>query len=33
MLKNLKHPKIIAFINAWTNKEQEKASRVLLSLS
>ena len=25
MLKNLKHPKIIAFINAWTNKEQEKA--------
>ncbi|CAE7650484.1 Wnk3 [Symbiodinium sp. CCMP2456] len=24
MLKNLKHPKIIAFINAWTNKEQEK---------
>ena len=26
MLKNLKHPKIIAFINAWTNKEQEKAT-------
>ena len=25
MLKNLKHPKIITFINAWTNKEQEKA--------
>ena len=25
MLKNLKHDKIITFINAWTNKEQEKA--------
>ena len=24
MLKNLKHPKIIAFINAWTNKEKEQ---------
>ncbi|CAJ1387189.1 unnamed protein product [Effrenium voratum] len=25
MLKTLKHPKIIAFINAWTNKQQEQA--------
>ena len=25
MLKTLKHPKIIAFINAWTNKEKEQA--------
>ncbi|CAJ1334242.1 unnamed protein product [Effrenium voratum] len=24
MLKTLKHPKIIAFINAWTNKQQEQ---------
>ena len=24
MLKTLKHPKIIAFINAWTNKEKEQ---------
>ena len=27
MLKTLKHPKIIAFINAWTNKEKEQALR------
>lgn len=36
MLKTLKHPKIIAFINAWTNKEKEQARvfpRMFFSMS